>query len=127
MDGELGAALENILSDPAQLEKLSHMARELFGQGSAPDGGGQEAAGGSAPADVPGTGTPEPDARFIAALGKAFSGNVGKSRSTALLMAMRPYMKPEKQEKLDRAVQVARMVNVARVVMGQYGGDGHGG
>ena len=33
MDGELGAALENILSDPAQLEKLSHMARELFGQG----------------------------------------------------------------------------------------------
>ena len=60
-------------------------------------------------------------------LGRAFAGEgLGKSRSTALLMAMRPYMKPEKQEKLDRAMQIARMANIAGLVMNQYGGGGHG-
>ena len=124
MDGELGERLQAILSDPAQMEKLSEMAKGLFGQ----------AGGGDAPAPEPAaektaekaaipTGE---DARFLSAIGKAFAvGGGERSRSTALLMAMRPYMKPEKQEKLDKAMQIARMAHIAGAVMKQYG-DGHG-
>ena len=121
MDGDLGARLESILSDPEQMEKLTQMAQGLFGQAApAPEMSSPEGAAELSPPPIPGA-----DTRFISALGKAFSGGGGKSRSTALLVAMRPYMKPEKQEKLDRAMQIARMVNIAGVVMREYGG-GHG-
>lgn len=128
MDGELGAALEGILSDPAQMEKLSHMAKELFGQaGESADGETQTAAAQNAPAprqDAPAA--PTMDTKLLSALGRAFAGNREPSRSTALLMAMRPYMKPEKQEKLDRAMKIARMAGIAGVVMREYGGGEHG-
>ena len=102
------------------MAKLSQMAQGLFG-GAAPGPGGEEQVRPEKPADVP-----QPDARLLAALGKAFSGGGEKSRSTALLVAMRPYMKPEKQEKLDRAMKIARMVHVAEAVVRQYGGEDHG-
>ena len=120
MDGDLGTALNAILSDPTQMEKLSTMAKDLFGQGGETH---QVEEANEAPA-VPAA-APAVDTRFMSALGKAFSGGGTKSRSTALLVAMRPYMKPEKQEKLDRAMQIARMVNIAGAVMREYGGD-HG-
>ena len=118
MDDDLAARLEAVLSDPGQMEKIGQMAK---GQMAPPD---QES----------GKKTPErtapdldagPDGRFLAGLGKAFTGG-GRSRSAELLMAMKPYMRPEKQEKLDRAVRIARMVHIAGAVVRQYGGDGHG-
>ncbi len=121
MDGDLGAKLQEVLSDPAQMEKLKAAAESIFG-GPQPSGG-TEAPTEKAPP------VPERDARFLAAIGKAFAaGDAGenRSRSTALLMAMRPYMRPEKQEKLDRALQIARMANIAGAVMKEYGGGGHG-
>ncbi len=121
MDGELGARLEAILSDPGQMEKLTEMAKSLFSQ--QPE---QAPSSEAPPSDGAGKDPlPAGDARFISALGKAFSGGGEKSRSTALLLAMRPYMRPEKQEKLDRAMRIARMANIAGAVMRQYG-DGHG-
>ena len=117
MENDLSAALESVLSDPAQMEKLTEMAKGLLGQA------------GQAPAQTPAAETAAPptaaDSRLLAALGKAFAGGGERSRSTALLVAMRPYMKPEKQEKLDRAMQIARMVHIAGAVAKEYG-DGHG-
>lgn len=124
MDGELGERLQAILSDPAQMEKLSEMAKGLFGQAGGGDGPAPEPAA-EKTAEKSAIPTGE-DARFLSAIGKAFAvGGGERSRSTALLMAMRPYMKPEKQEKLDKAMQIARMAHIAGAVMKQYG-DGHG-
>lgn len=118
MDGDLGAKLEAVLSDPAQMEKLTQMAKGLMGQMGGP-------AADSAP-EPPAAGDQlrEGDAKFLSAIGKAFAGGGGTSRSTALLLAMRPYMRPEKQEKLDRAMKIARMANIAGAVMREYGGHG---
>lgn len=119
MDGDLAARLEAVLSDPAQMEKLSEMAKGLFAQSSDGQGEGEQP-----PAEKPSE-IPPMDTKFLSAIGKAFAaGNGEKSRSTALLLAMRPYMKPEKQEKLDRALQVARMAHIAGAVMKEYGGHG---
>lgn len=119
MDGDLAANLQAVLSDPEQMEKLSEMAKSLFAQ--SPGGGEQRQ-------DPPARKDPslgQPDERFLSVIGKAFARGGEKSRSTALLLAMRPYMRPEKQEKLDRAMRIARMANIAGAVMRQYG-DGHG-
>ena len=122
MDGELGERLQAILSDPAQMEKLSEMAKGLFGQTAGDETRGETAA----EADKP-PAADAPETKFLSAIGKAFAaGNKEKSRSTALLLAMRPYMRPEKQEKLDRALQIARMAHIAGAVMREYGGDSHG-
>ena len=125
MDGELGARLEAILSDPQQMEKITQMAMGLMGS-AAPAGDSGEGSGTqAAPAPpAPGGGVLDSlgDTRLLSALGKAFSGGTEKNRSTALLVAMRPYMRPEKQEKLDRAMQIARMVHIAGAVMREYGG-----
>ena len=119
MDGELASRLEAVLSDPEQMAKLTEAAKGLFAQMPA---AGQEPRDETPPPAAPA----QPDAKFLAAIGKAFAGSGDKSRSTALLLAMRPYMKPEKQEKLDRALQIARMAHIAGAVMKEYGGDSHG-
>ena len=132
MDGDLGSMLESILSDPGQMEKFTQMAQSLMGQmgqnppgtSGSPEPAEQPVAVSEAPAAPAALSLPT-DTRLLSALGKAFAGGGGKSRSTALLVAMRPYMRPEKQEKLDRAMKIAQMVNVAGTVMREYGG-GHG-
>ena len=124
MDGELGAKLETILSDPEQMEKITQMAMGLMGSAAPASDSGSESDAAPAAAAAPSGGILDSlgDTRMLSALGKAFSGGAEKSRSTALLVAMRPYMRPEKQEKLDRAMQIARMVHIAGAVMKEYGG-----
>ena len=121
MDSDLGARLEAVLSDPEQMEKIAQVAQGLFAQ----TGGQVKPPETDPPQRQEGPSVPPADARFLSALGRAFSGGGEASRSTALLTAMRPYMKPEKQEKLDRAMEIARMARIAGAVVKQYG-DGHG-
>ncbi len=123
MDGDLGSLLSSVMSDPEQMAKLTAAAQSLMGS---MDSGASAPSEPPEPAPMPGGGG---DSKLLAALGQALGGGMpGKtsSRSTALLGAMRPYMRPEKQEKLDRAMQIARMVHVAGVVLGQMKGDDHG-
>ncbi len=121
MDGDLAARLEAVLSDPGQMEKLAKMAGELLGgkDAAARSGEGRPDAVPAPPV------SPALDQKVLSALSRNFGGGE-KNRSTALLLAMRPYMKPEKQEKLDRAMQIARMARIAGTVMEQLGGSGHG-
>ena len=117
MDGDLGSLLSSVMSDPEQMAKLSAMAQSLLGGTDA----GAPSPEPPAPAVQPAPVSSGLDGGLTAALGKALgslSGRGGSSRSAALLGAMRPYMRPEKQEKLDRALQIARMVHVASAVLG---------
>ena len=120
MDGDLGAMLESVLADPQQMEKIAQMAKGLMG--GEPPSPPEE----TKSAEPSRERSPEINGELFSALGKMFSGREEKTRSTALLMAMRPYMRPEKQEKLDRAMKIARMVHVAGAVMNEYGGGFHG-
>ena len=116
MNDELGSMLESVLSDPQQMGKIAEMARSLMGgtssTGSQMEESAQaEKAGGSSGSNA------------FSVIGELLGGKQSQSRSTALLMAMRPYMRPEKQEKLDRAMKIARIVHIAGSVMKEYGGD----
>jgi hypothetical protein len=136
MDGDLGNMLQSVLSDPAQMEKIAQMAKGLMGsmgQPSPPSAQETSPVQETSPAQEtdavpmsPVSGVSEADSRLISSLGKMFSGSQEKSRSTALLMAMRPYMRPEKQEKLDHAMKIAQMVHIAGAVMQAYSGGSRG-
>ena len=52
----------------------------------------------------------------------------GDERTTDLLQALRPFLRKERQAKLDRAVQLAKLSHVIRValqVLGEKGEDRH--
>ena len=45
-----------------------------------------------------------------------------EDRNTALLTALRPFLREEKQARLDRAMQIARMTKLIRAALGALGG-----
>lgn len=118
MDGDLGAMLSSVLSDPEQMAKLGRAAQSLMSAGSGVE---TPPAAARPPAEAAEAG----DGGVLSALGRMFAPGAGTNRSTALLVAMRPYMRPEKQEKLDRAMKIAQMARIAGAVIREYGG-GHG-
>lgn len=124
MDGDIGAMLQSVLSDPEQMAQITKLAQGLMG---AQGGEGLPSPPSPSAEETPPPAPGMPDfsqgeMKLFSTLGKAFAAGKGNTRSTGLLMAMRPYMKAEKQEKLDRAIKIAQMVHVAGAVMKEYGG-----
>lgn len=52
----------------------------------------------------------------------------GSDQNTALLLALKPFLREERYARIDKAIQLARISRVVRVAleaMGKTGGDGH--
>lgn len=124
MDGDIGTLMQSVLSDPEQMAKITQLAQGLMGQNGADKTPPAEEKNESPVRDKDRGNLP--DGKLLSALTKAMSAGKKGGRSSALLAAMRPYLRPEKQGKLDRALEVARMVHIAGAVMGEMGG-GRGG
>lgn len=122
MDGDIGQMLQSVLNDPEQMGKITAMAQSLMGGEAKPD---TPQAPEPAAASVS-TAAPFSEAKLLSAIAGMMGQKNEQSRSAALLSAMRPYMRPEKQEKLDRAMQIARMVRIAGTVMREWGGGRDG-
>ena len=84
----------------------------------------------------PGASAPGPDLSFLSGLGsidpKTIAsllpvlrelGAVQNSNARQLLFALRPYLKPERQDKVERALQLARLFRVGKKFL--LKGDGH--
>ena len=50
-------------------------------------------------------------------------GGAQNSQAAALLFALQPYLKPERQDKVERALQLARLFRVGKKFL--LRGDGH--
>ena len=115
--------LNTLLSDPDAMSQVVNMAQALSAQmgGNAPQGKGNAA-------PPPQNASPPPDA------GNPFSqlGSIDpellqrlipvikqmnrpeSSETSAFLYALRPFLKPSRRDKVDRAVQLARMIHLAK-------------
>ena len=126
MDG-LDQKLDSILSDPESMRKIMDLANSL-GLTSSEAAPAQEPAGSSVPTQSAG-----PQATFpLSNLGAVLSSISGQGAAVddqqmALLKALRPYLRPERQDRLDHALQAARMVKTAKLAMKQFmpRGDQH--
>ena len=49
-------------------------------------------------------------------------GSQSDSNARQLLYALRPYLKPERQEKVERALQLARLVHLGKKFLSEWGG-----
>ena len=110
------------------------------GQGWTPPGSPSAGGWGTPPPSPsggqPGFGAPGPDLSFLSGLGsidpKTIAsllpvlrelGEAQNSNARQLLFALRPYLKPERQDKVERALQLARLFRVGKKFL--LKGDGH--
>ena len=128
---EMDEKLNTLLSDPGSMAQIMQLAQQLSGtlggaEKSAPEPPPPPPAG---PADQTGGGT----AGFggsggldPALLGKLLplAQEYGRSNSASmqLLNALRPFLKPEKQGKVERAAHLARLIHLGKKILSEWEG-----
>ena len=105
---ELEDGLNQVLSDPKQMERIANLAKSLMGggeQGSSADNSDFDAG----------------MLQKISGLMRGDAANDGKDKR--LLEAMRPYLSEKRRGKMDRAMKLAKMARLASLAATEFGGD----
>lgn len=122
--------LNAILSSPETMEQISAIASSLSGGGKQPESG--SAPTGNAPTQS------GPD---LSGLGDLLGGldsgmlerilplvreyQAGNDEKQALLNALKPFLRQESREKVDKAIRITRLPRVIRSSMSLFREDGH--
>ena len=122
--------LNAILADPDAMGKIMSMAQSLDGEAAPNDQDTPEEppvlSGDQAPPDLSGllsaftggSGGEGLDPKLLQLAGRLLSEwNRPDDHKTALLAALRPYVKPERYAKVDRAIQIAKFSRLIRVAL----------
>lgn len=123
--------LNSILSSPETMGQIMALANSL-------SGGGEDSQETSEPAQQDAALQSGQGERLLSSLLQGMdSGTMqklmalwgeyrrGDDEKARLLQALKPFLREERQEKLDRAVQIARISRVIRSAIGQFRGEGH--
>ena len=113
MDGTEGFEdkLNHILSDPDSMTKIMNLNQSV-GDSSAPP---------HAPPEPPPA--PPPDDAFVKGILRLMQqAQYTDKRQEALLCALKPYLAPERQAKIDEALRIAKLSQLAGFALKSYGG-----
>ncbi|WP_298029795.1 hypothetical protein [uncultured Dysosmobacter sp.] len=112
--------LNSLLSNPDAMAQIMQMAQSLSG--------GQEAPPGPSPAPPPPAPSGSPfqgfggDPKLLAKLLPLVQELGGDSNARQLLYALRPYLKEERQAKVERALQLARLFHLGKKFLADWEG-----
>ncbi|MBQ3865961.1 MAG: hypothetical protein II776_03585 [Clostridia bacterium] len=101
-EGDFSAKLGEILSDPARMEQIAKIARDI--------------AGGQAPPPEPPSAPPPGGSRSLLPPGLLAGLTVHSRERTELLRAVRPFLEPERRGKLDRILSILRTLELMAVM-----------
>lgn len=104
--------LSQVLNDPNSMAQLMSFAQSLgMGPPDAP------------PPPGPSPGPPPGDDAFVRGILQLVrQANQKDGPQEALLAALKPYLRPDRREKLDRAMRIARISQIAGGALKQHGG-----
>ena len=106
--------LNQILSDPDSMAKIMNLAQSLGGPSAAPNG---------PPDPPPKPPPPSPDDAFVKGILRLMQqAQHTDKRQEALLCALKPYLAPERQTKIDEALRIAKLSQLAGFALKNYGG-----
>ncbi|WP_454941837.1 hypothetical protein [Evtepia sp.] len=109
---DLEETLQSLLSDPETMGQIQALAGQLGLGGSGP---AQEEPQAAAPDPDP---SPALDPESLGQMGRLLelfqASRRADPQADALIAALRPYLRPERQRKLDQAVQLAGLSRAAR-------------
>ena len=110
--GEIEERIGQVLSDPAQMARLSRLAQSLMGGEGAP------------PQTPPAAGEAGLDPALLARLGSLLAEDAGAERSRGdLLRALEPWLSPGRRARLARALRLARLSRLAQRAFGEGESD----
>ena len=125
---ELEEKLNTLLSDPNSMAQIMQMAQQLSvtmggGTDNAPPAQQPPPPPAAPPAALPPLGGLDPQvlARFLPLLQEYSRSN---SQTMQLLYALRPFLKESKQDKVERAARLARLIHLGKKFLTDWG-DGH--
>lgn len=117
--GELEERINAVLGDPAQMEKITMMARSLMGGG----GESRQNTDNQPPTGI--LGELGLDSEAMGKIGRLLNAQNSKpGAGQAMLQAMRPYLSDKRREKVDKALKIARLAKLAGLAMGEMEGRG---
>lgn len=125
---ELEEKLSALLSDPNGMAQVMQLAQQLSTSlgGTSPSGTTPDSSVPPAPkkettTDAGAMGDLDPQLlqRILPLLGELHGSN---SSTMRLLMALKPFLKEEKQDKLQRAAKLARLIHVGKKFLSEWGG-----
>ena len=106
--------LNQILSDPDSMAKIKSLAQSLGREQSAPS---------PPPAPPRPQPPPPPDDAFVKGILRLMQqAQHTDKRQEALLCALKPYLAPERQAKIDEALRIAKLSQLAGLAFKNYGG-----
>lgn len=112
---DLQSKISAIFSSPESMEQIRTLAQSLAGssdsQHSSPAASSHEDA------------LPLMDPRIMQVMTRAMNEFSKPSEASALLGALRPYLSPERQSKIDNAINIAKIAKIARTIIPEFGGD----
>ncbi len=116
--------LNEILSNPGAMSQIMQLAQSLGGASSGAEngvsGGVQPPPSGGNPLSaLTGGLDPQMLTRLLPLVQEL--GGQQDSNARALLLALRPYLKPERQEKVERAIQLARLFHIGKSFLAGWG------
>lgn len=116
---DLAEKLSGILNDPQSMAQVRKMAEGLFSQNEEPDNhsGVSSLSGllGNAPQS---DGFSMPDATSIMRVVSLLKNSGNDSRS-GLLLALKPHLSEERQERVDKAVKILKLVSLMPILKEQ--------
>ena len=109
---DLGALLGAMGGEEGGGVDFASLVGMLGGLGGSPGGGREER--GREPRDpLPGREAPGPDPALLSTLSRAMAALREPDRNIRLLRALRPYLEPERQRKVDEAVKILHLMKLA--------------
>ena len=125
--------LNAILSDPNAMAQVMQLAQSLNLDGPPPGGSSGDGETTASSEEKPPGGNPlsgisdlfgeiDPGMiqRFLPLIGE-LRGGEEQDRRLQLLNALRPFLKPERQEKVERAVKAARLIHLGKKFLAAMG------
>lgn len=133
---EFDEKLNSILSNPDAMAQIMQLAQSLSGDSQGPAPPPPAPAPPPQPAPRPPAPPPQGGADLLSSLAGGVDptllmklmpliqelGSQNDSNARQLLYALRPYLKPERQEKVERALQLARLFHLGKKFLSEWGG-----
>lgn len=126
---EFDEKLNALLSNPDSMAQIMQLAQNLSGSmgGGAPSSPppqpqprSQPPAGGDFFSALAGALDPAMLTRLLPLVGELGSSQTSQARQ--LLYALRPYLQPQRQEKVERALQLARLIHLGKKFLAGWEG-----
>ena len=133
---EFDEKLNSILANPDAMAQIMQLAQSLSGDSQGPTPPPPAPAPPQQPSPRPPAPPPQGGTDLLSSLAGGVDptllmklmpliqelGGQNDSNARQLLYALRPYLKPERQEKVERALQLARLFHLGKKFLAEWGG-----